>query len=206
MSSDEFIIPSNENNIVKYGIVGLVTVIILGTIYCFMTKKLMFKNKEPIKKVEKFQPVIIDYNSKVERIIQDLMKDQGLYTKNNKFVIQNIKTMNSPVSPEVLYKSYENLHPFTRDELIRKIRTLLASQGLIDKLKGKVSEIFANNEKQINDKQLNTIALKISHERDGGEDFLQTCAKISNEGPVPIGADRPADKIISKLMEYGEMD
>ena len=43
MSSDEFMIPSNENNIVKYGIVGLVSVIILGTIYCFMTKKLMFK-------------------------------------------------------------------------------------------------------------------------------------------------------------------
>ena len=107
MSSDEFIIPSNENNIVKYGIVGLVSVIILGTIYCFMTKKLMFKNKKPIKKVENFQPVIIDYNSKVERIVQDLMKNQGLYTKNNKFVIQNIKTMNSPISPEVLYKSYE---------------------------------------------------------------------------------------------------
>tara|TARA_B100000482_G_scaffold181091_1_gene154056 strand:+ start:1580 stop:2200 length:621 start_codon:yes stop_codon:yes gene_type:complete len=206
MSSDEFMIPSNENNIVKYGIVGIVAVVVLGTIYCFMTKKLMFKNKKPIKKVEKFQPVIIDYNSKVERIIQDLMKDQGLYTKNNKFVIQNIIKMNSPCSPEILYKSYENLHPFTRDELIRKIRGLLSSQGLIEKLKGKVSEIFANNEKQINDKQLNTIALRISHEKDGGEDFLQTCAKISNEGPVPIGADRPADKIIGKLMEYGEMD
>ena len=206
MSSDEFMIPSNENNIVKYGIVGIVAVVVLGTIYCFMTKKLMFKNKKPIKKVEKFQPVIIDYNSKVERIIQDLMKGQGLYTKNNKFIIQNIIKMNSPVSPEVLYKSYENLHPYTRDELIRKIRKLLSSQGLIEKLKGKVSEIFANNEKQINDKQLNTIALRISHEKDGGEDFLQTCAKISNEGPVPIGADRPADKIIGKLMEYGEMD
>ena len=75
MSSDEFIIPSNENNIVKYGIVGLVAVIILGTIYCFMTKKLMFKNKKP-KKVEKFQPpVVIDYNNQVETIIQDLMKE-----------------------------------------------------------------------------------------------------------------------------------
>lgn len=205
MSSDEFIIPSNENNIVKYGIVGLVAVIILGTIYCFMTKKLMFKNKKPTK-VEKFQPVMIDYNNEVETIIQDLMKEQGLYTKNNKFIIQNIKSSNNPVSPEVLYKSYENLHPFTRDELIGKIRNLLASQGLVDKLKGKVSEIFANNEKQINDQQLNTIALKIASERDGGEDFLKTCATISNEGPVPVGAESPTDKIVTKLMEYGNMD
>ena len=206
MSSDEFMIPSNENNIVKYGIVGLVSVIILGTIYCFMTKKLMFKNKKPIKKVENFQPVIIDYNSKVERIVQDLMKNQGLYTKNNKFVIQNIKTMNSPISPEVLYKSYEKMHPYTREEIVNKIRSLLASQGLIEKLKGKISEIFANNEKQINDQQLNTIALRIADEQDGGEDFLKTCASISSQGPVPIGAESPADKIIGKLMEYGEMD
>ena len=205
MSSDEFIIPSNENNIVKYGIVGLVAVIILGTIYCFMTKKLMFKNKKPTK-VEKFQPVMIDYNNEVETIIQDLMKEQGLYTKNNKFIIQNIRRSNNPVSPEVLYKSYENLHPFTRDELIGKIRSLLASQGLVDKLKGKVSEIFANNEKQINDQQLNTIALKIASERDGGEDFLKTCATISNKGPVPVGAESPTDKIVTKLMEYGNMD
>ena len=206
MSSDEFIIPSNENNIVKYGIVGLVAVIILGTIYCFMTKKLMFKNKKPIK-VEKFQPpVVIDYNNQVETIIQDLMKNQGLYTKNNKFIIQNIRRSNNPVSPEVLYKSYEKMHPFTRDELIDKIRNLLASQGLIDKLKGKVSEIFANNEKQINDQQLNTIALKISEEKDGGEDFLKTCSSISNEGPVPIGAESPSDKIIGRLMEYGNMN
>lgn len=206
MSSDEFIIPSNENNIVKYGIVGLVTVIILGTIYCFMTKKLMFKKNKKPKKVEKFQPVMIDYNNQVETIIQDLMKDQGLYTKNNKFIIQNIRRSNNPVSPEVLYKSYENLHPFTRDELIGKIRNLLASQGLVDKLKGKVSEIFANNEKQINDQQLNTIALRISQEPDGGEDFLKTCASISNQGPVPVGAESPTDKIVTKLMEYGNMD
>jgi len=206
MSSDEFIIPSNENNIVKYGIVGIVAVVVLGTIYCFMTKKLMFKNKKPIKKVENFQPEIVDYNSKVERIIQDLMKYQGLYTKNNKFIIQNIKLSNRPVSPEVLYKSYEKMHPYTREELVGKIRNLLASQGLVDKLKGKVSEIFSNNEKQINDKQLNTIALRISHEKDGGEDFLKTCSFISNQGPVPIGAESPADKIITKLMEYGGMD
>ena len=171
-----------------------------------MTKKLMFKNKKPIKKVENFQPVIIDYNSKVERIVQDLMKNQGLYTKNNKFVIQNIKTMNSPISPEVLYKSYEKMHPYTRAEIVNKIRSLLASQGLIEKLKGKISEIFANNEKQINDQQLNTIALRISQEQDGGEDFLKTCASISSQGPVPIGAESPTDKIIGKLMEYGEMD
>ena len=206
MSSDEFIIPSNENNIVKYGIVGIVAVVVLGTIYCFMTKKLMFKNKKPIKKVENLQPEIVDYNSKVERIIQDLMKYQGLYTKNNKFIIQNIKLSNRPVSPEVLYKSYEKMHPYTREELVGKIRNLLASQGLVDKLKGKVSEIFSNNEKQINDKQLNTIALRISHEKDGGEDFLKTCSSISNQGPVPIGAESPADKIITKLMEYGGMD
>ena len=97
------------------------------------------------------------------------------------------------------------MHPYTRDELVGKIRSLLASQGLIDKLKGKVSEIFSNNEKQINDKQLNTIALKIASEKDGGEDFLKR-ATISNEGPVPIGAESPSDKIIAKLMEYGEMD
>ena len=206
MSSDEFIIPSNNNNIVKYGIVGLVAVIILGTIYCFMTKKLMFKRNTPTKKVEKFQPVIIDYNNEVEKIIQELMKDQGLYTKNNKFVIQNIKSSNNPVSPEVLYKSYEKMHPYTRKELVGKIRSLLASQGLIDKLKGKVSEIFANNEKQINDQQLNTIALRISQEQDGGEDFLLTCSKVSSQGPVPIGAESPSDKIITKLMEYGDMD
>ena len=205
MSTDEFIIPSNENNIVKYGIVGLVAIVILGTIYCFMTKKLMFKNKKP-KKVEKFQPVMIDYNNQVEKIIQVLMKDQGLYTKNNNFIIQSIKSSNNPVSPEVLYKSYEKMHPYTREELVGKIRSLLASQGLVDKLKGKVSEIFANNEKQINDQQLNTIALRISQEQDGGEDFLKTCASISSQGPVPIGAESPADKIITKLMEYGEMD
>ena len=98
------------------------------------------------------------------------------------------------------------MHPFTRDELISKIRNLLASQGLIDKLKGKVSEIFANNEKQINDRQLNTIALKISEEKDGGEDFLKTCSSISNAGPVPIGAESPSDKIIGRLMEYGNMN
>ena len=98
------------------------------------------------------------------------------------------------------------MHPFTRSELIAKIRKQLASKGLIDKLKGKVSEIFSNNEKQINDQQLNTIALKISGEKDGGEDFLKTCASISNEGPVPIGAESPSDKIIGKLMEYGNMD
>jgi len=206
MSSDEFMVPSNENNIVKYGIVGIVAVVVLGTIYCFMTKKLMFKNKKPTKKVEKFQPVMIDYNSKVETIIQELMKGQGLYTKNNKFIIQNIKSSNNPVSPEVLYKSYEKMHPFTRDELVRKIRSLLASQGLIDKLKGKISEIFSNNEKQINDQQLNTIALRISQEKDGGEDFLKTCASISSQGPVPVGAESPTDKIITKLMEYGGMD
>ena len=86
MSSDEFMIPSNENNIVKYGIVGIVAVVVLGTIYCFMTKKLMFKKNTPTKTVEKFQPVMIDYNNQVEKIIQVLMKDQGLYTKNNNFV------------------------------------------------------------------------------------------------------------------------
>ena len=134
------------------------------------------------------------------------MKGQGLYTKNNKFIVQNILTSNNPFSPEVLYNSYEKMHPFTRDELIGQIRGLLAGQGLIDKLKGKVSEIFANNEKQINDKQLNTIAIKISQEQDGGEDFLKTCATISNEGPVPIGAESPTDKIIGKLLEYGNMD
>ena len=206
MSSDEFMIPSNENNIVKYGIVGLVAVVVLGTIYCFMTKKLMFKNKKPIKKVENFQPVIVDYNSKVQKIVQVLMKGQGLYTKNNKFIIQNIRRSNNPVSPEVLYKSYEKLHPYTREELVHKIRSLLASQGLVDKLKGKVSEIFANNEKQINDQQLNTIALRISQEQDGGEDFLKTCSSISSQGPVPVGAESPTDKIITKLMEYGNMD
>ena len=205
MSSDEFMIPSNENNIVKYGIVGIVAVVVLGTIYCFMTKKLMFKNKKPTK-VEKFQPVVIDYNNQVQKIVQVLMKDQGLYTKNNNFVIQNIKSSNNPCSPEVLYNSYEKMHPYTREELVGKIRSLLASQGLIDKLKGKISEIFANNEKQINDQQLNTIALRISQEQDGGEDFLKTCSSISSQGPVPVGAESPADKIITKLMEYGNMD
>ena len=203
--SEEFVIPSNENNIVKYGIIGVIAIVILGTVYCFMTKKLMFKQKK-VNKVEKFQPVAIDYNNQVETIIEDLMKNQGLYTKNNKFVVQSIKTMNSPVSPEVLYNSFDKMHPFTRSELIHKIRNLLASQGLVDKLKGKISEIFSNNEKQINDEQLNTIALKISQEQDGGEDFLKTCSSISSEGPVPIGAESPSDKIIAKLMEYGEMD
>ena len=206
MSSEEFITPSNDNDMIKYGIVILIATVILGTVYCFMTKKLMFKTK-PIEKVENFKQVtVVNYNNEVENIVKDLMKDQGLYTKNNKFTIQNIKTMNNPVSPEVLYKSYEKMHPFTRDELIVKIRSLLASQGLIDKLKGKVSEIFANNEKQINDQQLNTIALKISDERDGGEDFLKTCSSISNEEPVPIGAESPSDKIIGRLMEYGNMN
>lgn len=203
--SEEFIIPSNENNIVKYGIMGVIVMVILGTVYCFMTKKLMFKQKK-VKKIEKFQPVVVNYNNKVGTIIEDLMKDQGLYTKNNNFVIQNIKRSNNPCSPEVLYNSYEKMHPFAREELIVKIRNLLASQGLVDKLKGKVSEIFSNNEKQINDQQLNTIALRISQERDGGEDFLKTCSNISSEGPVPIGAESPSDKIIAKLMEYGEMD
>lgn len=203
--SEEFVIPSNENKIVKYGIMGVIALVILGTVYCFMTKKLMFKQKK-VKKVEKFQPVAINYNNQVGTIIEDLMKEQGLYTKNNKFVVQSIKTMNSPVSPEVLYNSYDKMHPFTRSELISKIRNLLASQGLVDKLKGKISEIFSNNEKQINDEQLNTIALKISQEQDGGEDFLKTCSSISSEGPVPIGAESPSDKIIAKLMEYGEMD
>ena len=203
--SEEFVIPSNENKIVKYGIMGVIAIVILGTVYCFMTKKLMFKQKK-VNKVEKFQPVAIDYNNQVETIIEDLMKNQGLYTKNNKFVVQSIKTMNSPVSPEVLYNSFDKMHPFTRSELIHKIRNLLASQGLVDKLKGKISEIFSNNEKQINDQQLNTIALKISQEKDGGEDFLKTCATISSEGPVPIGAESPTDKIIARLMEYGEMD
>lgn len=203
--SEEFIIPSNENNIVKYGIMGVIVMVILGTVYCFMTKKLMFKQKK-VKKIEKFQPVVVNYNNKVGTIIEDLMKDQGLYTKNNNFVIQNIKRSNNPCSPEVLYNSYEKMHPFAREELIVKIRNLLASQGLVDKLKGKVSEIFSNNEKQINDQQLNTIALRISQERDGGEDFLKTCSSISSEGPVPIGAESPSDKIIAKLMEYGEMD
>ena len=206
MSSEEFITPSNDNDMIKYGIVILIATVILGTVYCFMTKKLMFKTK-PIEKVENFKQVtVVNYNNEVEKIVKDLMKEQGLYTKNNKFTIQNIKTMNNPVSPEVLYKSYEKMHPFTRDELIGKIRSLLASQGLIDKLKGKVSEIFANNEKQINDQQLNTIALKISEEKDGGEDFLKTCSSISNEGPVPIGAESPSDKIIGRLMEYGNMN
>ena len=136
--SEEFVIPSNENNIVKYGIMGVIAIIILGTVYCFMTKKLMFKQKK-VNKVEKFQPVAIDYDNQVGTIIEDLMKDQGLYTKNNKFIVQNIKTMNSPVSPEVLYNSYDKMHPFTRSELIHKIRNLLASQGLVDKLKGKIS-------------------------------------------------------------------
>lgn len=203
--SEEFIIPSNENNIVKYGIMGVIVMVILGTVYCFMTKKLMFKQKK-VKKIEKFQPVVVNYNNKVGTIIEDLMKDQGLYTKNNNFVIQNIKRSNNPCSSEVLYNSYEKMHPFTREELIVKIRNLLASQGLVDKLKGKVSEIFSNNEKQINDQQLNTIALRISQERDGGEDFLKTCSSISSEGPVPVGAESPSDKIIAKLMEYGEMD
>ena len=35
---------------------------------------------------------MINYNNQVEKIIKDLMKDQGLYTKNNNFVIQNIKS------------------------------------------------------------------------------------------------------------------
>ena len=203
--SEEFVIPSNKTNVVKYGIIGVIAIVILGTVYCFMTKKLMFKQKK-VKKVENFQPVVVDYNNQVETIIEDLMKDQGLYTKNNKFVVQSIKTMNSPVSPEVLYNSYDKMHPFTRSELVGKIRNLLASQGLVDKLKGKVSEIFSNNEKQINDQQLNTIALRISQEQDGGEDFLKTCSSISNEGPVPVGAESTSDKIIAKLMEYGEMD
>lgn len=206
MSSEDFITPSNDNNMVKYGIIVLIAVVILGTVYCFMTKKLMFKSK-PKPKVENFKQVkVINYDQEVEKIVEDLMKNQGLYTKNNKFTIQNILTSNTPFSPEVLYNSYEKMHPFTRDELIGQIRGLLAGQGLIDKLKGKVSEIFANNEKQINDEQLNTIAIKISQERDGGEDFLKTCASISNEGPVPVGAESPTDKIIGKLLEYGNMD
>tara|TARA_X000000950_G_scaffold279630_1_gene372725 strand:- start:3534 stop:4148 length:615 start_codon:yes stop_codon:yes gene_type:complete len=203
--SEEFVIPSNENNIIKYGIMGVITMVILGTVYCFMTKKLMFKKKK-VKKIEKFKSNEINYVDEVEKIVEELMKDQGLYTKNNKFVIQNIIRSNNPCSPEVLYNSYDKMHPYTREELVGKIRNLLASQGLVDKLKGKVSEIFSNNEKQINDQQLNTIALKISQEKDGGEDFLKTCASISSEGPVPIGAESPSDKIIAKLMEYGEMD
>ena len=206
MSSEEFIAPSDDNDMIKYGIVILIATVILGTLYCFMTKKLMFKPKQKTQ-VENFKQVkVVNYEQEVEKIVEDLMKDQGLYTKNNKFVIQNIKTMNNPVSPEILYNSYEKMHPYTREELVGKIRKQLASQGLIDKLKGKISEIFANNEKQINDKQLNTIALNISEEKDGGEDFLKTCSSISNQGPVPIGAESPADKIITKLMEYGEMD
>ena len=135
--SEEFVIPSNKNNIVKYGIIGVIAIVILGTVYCFMTKKLMFKQKK-VKKVENFQPVVVDYNNQVGTIIEDLMKDQGLYTKNNKFVVQSIKTMNNPVSPEVLYNSYDKMHPFTRSELVGgKIRNLLASQGLVDKLKVK---------------------------------------------------------------------
>ena len=51
--SEEFVIPSNKNNIVKYGIIGVIAIVILGTVYCFMTKKLMFKQKK-VKKVEKF--------------------------------------------------------------------------------------------------------------------------------------------------------
>ena len=203
--SEEFVIPSNENNIVKYGIMGVIAIVILGTVYCFMTKKLMFKQKK-VNKVEKFKSNEINYVDEVEKIVEELMKDQGLYTKNNKFVIQNIIRSNNPCSPEVLYNSYDKMHPYTREELVHKIRNLLANQGLVDKLKGKISEIFSNNEKQINDEQLNTIALKISQERDGGEDFLKTCANISSEGPVPIGAESPSDKIIAKLMEYGEMD
>ena len=203
--SEEFVIPSNENNIIKYGIMGVITMVILGTVYCFMTKKLMFKKKK-VKKIEKFKSNEINYVDEVEKIVEELMKDQGLYTKNNKFVIQNIIRSNNPCSPEVLYNSYDKMHPYTREELVGKIRNLLASQGLVDKLKGKVSEIFSNNEKQINDQQLNTIALRISQEKDGGEDFLKTCASISSEGPVPIGAESPSDKIIAKLMEYGEMD
>ena len=46
-----------------------------------MTKKLMFKRNTPTKTVENFQPVTINYNNHVEKIIKDLMKDQGLYTK-----------------------------------------------------------------------------------------------------------------------------
>ena len=204
MSNEEFITPSNDNDIVRYGIIGLIAMVVLGTIYCFMTKKLMFKKKKK-DNIEKFEQEV-NYTNEVERIVEDLMKDQGLYTKNNKFIIQHIKTMNNPVSPEVLYKSYEKMHPFTRDELIDKIRKTLANQGLIDKLKGKISEIFSNNEKQINDQQLITIALKISEEKDGGEEFLKTCDSVSKEGPVPVGAESPSDKIISKLMKYGEMD
>ena len=74
---------------------------------------------------------------------------------------------------------------------------MLADNSLID---GNIQAIFDDITVEI------IVECKIASERDGGEDFLKTCATISNEGPVPIGAESPSDKIIAKLMEYGEMD
>jgi len=207
MSDGEFVVPTEGTDNKTMIIVGVVIfILIFGTYCCYQKKWLFFKHKnktvEP--KIENFQKTSVNYVSKVQGIIEDLMKAQGLYTSNNKYTIQTIIKNNIPFTPKDLYSSYHKSHPHSKKELIGKIRKMLMNKGLITKIKGKVSQILSENEKQITDEQINKISLRIAGEQDGGKDFFETCEKVSSQGPVPVGADTPMDGIIGKLMSYSE--
>lgn len=207
MSDGEFIVPSSNNENKTMLVVGLiVAILIIGTFCCYQQKWLFFKSKESKvePKVESFQQLPVDYDSKVPEIVEDLMKSQGLYTSNNKYTVQSIVNNNIPCTSKDLYTIYHKDVPQTKSSIIGKIREMLMNKGLITKIKGKVSEILLENDKQVSEEQLNKICLRIANEQDGGKDFFETCEKVSSQGPVPVGADTPMDNIVSKLMSYAE--
>tara|TARA_Y100000389_G_C17471238_1_gene531267 strand:- start:16333 stop:16956 length:624 start_codon:yes stop_codon:yes gene_type:complete len=207
MSDGEFIVPTEGTDNKTIMIVGIVvSILLIGTFCCYQKKWLFFKqrNKTVEPKIEHFQKTAVNYDSKVEAIVEDLMKAQGLYTSNNKYTIQNIIKNNKPFTPKNLYDSYHKSFPHSKKELIGKIRGMLMNKGLILKIKGKVSQILSDNDKQVTDEQIKKICLRISGEQDGGKDFFETCEKVASQGPVPVGADTPMDNIVSKLMSYTE--
>tara|TARA_B100000941_G_C28504824_1_gene556620 strand:- start:2185 stop:2808 length:624 start_codon:yes stop_codon:yes gene_type:complete len=207
MSDGEFIVPTESKDNKTIMIIGIVvSILLIGTFCCYQNKWLFFKqrNKTVEPKIENFQKTAVNYNSKVEEIVEDLMKAQGLYTSNNKYTIQNIIKNNIPFTPKNLYDSYHKSFPHSKKELIGKIREMLMNKGLILKIKGKVSQILSDNDKQVTDEQIKKICLRIAGEQDGGKDFFETCERVTSQGPVPVGADTPMDNIVGKLMSYAE--
>ena len=157
MSDGEFIVPSDNKENKTMLIVGLIiAILIIGTYCCYQQKWLFFKSteKKVEPKIESFQKIPINYDSNVEKIVEDLMKSQGLYTSNNKYTVQSIIKNSVPCTSKDLYTSYHKDSPHSKNEIISKIRNMLMNKGLLSKIKGKVSQILSENDKQVSDEQL----------------------------------------------------
>ena len=82
MSDGEFIVPSDNKENKTMLIVGLIiAILIIGTYCCYQQKWLFFKSteKKVEPKIESFQKIPINYDSNVEKIVEDLMKSRFVH-------------------------------------------------------------------------------------------------------------------------------